>query len=92
MRDKREKGWFWVENFLIDNEFLKPMERLLYMVLARHSDNDTAESFPSIETLCKKTGLKDKRTVVVHLKNLENFGLIIIEKKIGKSNIFNENI
>ena len=86
MRDKREKGWFWVENFLIDNEFLKPMERLLYMVLARHSDNDTAESFPSIETLCKKTGLKDKRTVVVHLKNLENFGLIIIEKKIGKSN------
>ena len=86
MRDKREKGWFWVENLLIDNEFLKPMERLLYMVLARHSDNDTAESFPSIETLCKKTGLKDKRTVVVHLKNLENFGLIIIEKKIGKSN------
>ena len=86
MRDKREKGWFWVENWLIDNEFLKPMERLLYMVLARHSDNDTSESFPSIETLCKKTGLKDKRTIVIHLKNLENFGLISIEKKLGKSN------
>lgn len=86
MRDKREKGWFWVENELIDNEKLKPMERLLYMVLARHSDNETGESFPSIETLCKKTGVKDKRTIVNHLRNLENFGLIEIKKQNGISN------
>ena len=86
MRDKREKGWFWVENELIDNEILLPMERLLYMVLARHSDNETGESFPSIETLCKKTGVKDKRTIVNHLRNLENFGLISIVKQLGYSN------
>ena len=86
MRDKREKGWFWVENDLIDNEILLPMERLLYMVLARHSDNETGESFPSIETLCKKTGVKDKRTIVNHLRNLENFGLISIVKQLGYAN------
>jgi len=86
MRDKREKGWFWVENELVDNEELKPMERLLYMVLARHSNNETGESFPSLETLCKKTGVKDKRTIVNHLKNLESLELIEIKKQMGISN------
>lgn len=86
MRDKREKGWFWVENELIDNENLEPMERLLYMVLARHADNETSESFPSIETLCKKTGVKDKRTVVKYIKNLESMNLIEVKRTQGMPN------
>ena len=86
MRDKREKGWFWSENEIIDCDYLKPMERLLYLVLARHSDNKTDESFPSIETLCKKTGVKDKRTIVPYIKNLEKLGLIEVKRKPGLSN------
>ena len=86
MRDKREKGWFWAENEIIDCDYLKPMERLLYLVLARHSDNKTDESFPSIETLCKKTGVKDKRTIVPYIKNLENLGLISVVRTKGMPN------
>ena len=86
MRDKREKGWFWSENEIIDCDYLKPMERLLYLVLARHSDNKTDESFPSIETLCKKTGVKDKRTIVPYIKNLENLGLISVVRTKGMPN------
>ncbi len=86
MRDKRDKGWFWSENEIIDCDYLKPMERLLYLVLARHSDNKTDESFPSIETLCKKTGVKDKRTIVPYIKNLEKLGLIEVKRKPGLSN------
>ena len=86
MRDKREKGWFWAENEIIDCDYLKPMERLLYLVLARHSDNKTDESFPSIETLCKKTGVKDKRTIVPYIKNLENLGLISVVRTKGMAN------
>lgn len=86
MRDRRDKGWFWLENELVDNEDLKPMQRLLYMVLARHSNNETSESFPSLETLCKKTGVKDKRTITKHIKSLEEIGIIEIKRVKGKSN------
>lgn len=74
------------ENEIIDCDYLKPMERLLYLVLARHSDNKTDESFPSIEYLCKKTGVKDKRTIVPYIKNLEKLGLIEVKRKSGLSN------
>ncbi|MGL4863564.1 MAG: helix-turn-helix domain-containing protein [Cetobacterium sp.] len=86
MRDIREKNWFWLENDLVDRIDLKPMERLLYMVLARHSDNDSGESFPSEDTLCIKTGVKDKRTIRTYIESLEKKGLIKVKRQLGKSN------
>ena len=86
MRDIREKNWFWLENDLVDRIDLKPMERLLYMVLARHSDNDSGESFPSEDTLCVKTGVKDKRTIRTYIESLEKKGLIKVKRQLGKSN------
>lgn len=86
MRDIREKNWFWLENDLVDRIDLKPMERLLYMVLARHSDNDSGESFPSEDTLCVKTGAKDKRTIRTYIESLEKKGLIKVKRQLGKSN------
>lgn len=86
MRDKREKNWFWLENEIVDRVDLEPMERLLYMVLARHSDEDTSESFPSEETLCNKTGIKDKRTIRKYINNLEIKELISVNRVKGRSN------
>ncbi|MGL5580530.1 MAG: helix-turn-helix domain-containing protein [Cetobacterium sp.] len=86
MRDIREKNWFWLENDLVDREDLKPMERLLYMVLARHSDNESGESFPSEDTLCVKTGVKDKRTIRTYIESLEKKGLISVKRQLGRSN------
>lgn len=86
MRDKREKNWFWLENEIVDRVDLEPMERLLYMVLARHSDEDTSESFPSEETLCNKTGIKDKRTIRKYINNLEVKELISVNRVKGRSN------
>ena len=40
MRDIRNKGWFWVENSLIDRDDLNPYEKLLYMTLARYCDDN----------------------------------------------------
>lgn len=86
MRDKREKNWFWLENEIVDRLDLEPMERLLYMVLARHSDEDTSESFPSEDTLCLKTGIKDKRTIRKYINNLETKELLTVKREKGKSN------
>lgn len=86
MRDKREKNWFWLENDIVDRIDLEPLERLLYMVLARHSNEDTSESFPGEETLCLKSGIKDKRTIRKYIQNLENKGLVEVKREKGKSN------
>ena len=59
MRDIRNKGWFWIENSLIDRDDLNPYEKLLYMTLARYCDND-GKCFPAIETLMKATGINGK--------------------------------
>ena len=87
MRDIRNKGWFWVENSLIDRDDLNPYEKLLYMTLARYCDND-GKCFPAIETLMKATGINGKATIVKYLKNLEEKELIFVVRCSGKSNTY----
>lgn len=87
MRDIRNKGWFWIENSLIDRDDLNPYEKLLYMTLARYCDND-GKCFPAIETLMKATGINGKATIVKYLKNLEKKELIFVIRNSGKSNIY----
>lgn len=87
MRDIRKKGWFWIENSLIDRDDLNPYEKLLYMALARYCDND-GKCFPAIETLMKATGINGKATIVKYLKNLEKKELIFVVRNSGKSNIY----
>ena len=87
MRDIRNKGWFWIENSLIDRDDLNPYEKLLYMTLTRYCDND-GKCFPAIETLMKATGINGKATIVKYLKNLEKKELIFVIRNSGKSNIY----
>ena len=87
MRDIREKNWFWLENDLVDREDITAMEKLIYMLLARYADKD-GKCFPSQEKLCKITGIKDYRTIVKYLKQLEEKGLIEIQKNNGKVNVY----
>lgn len=87
LRERREKDWFWIDNALIDRTDLNLYEKMLYICLARHTGGKDY-AFPSLETLCKELGIKDKRTVVKYIDNLIEKGLVEAEKARGKVNVY----
>ncbi|MCR1953337.1 helix-turn-helix domain-containing protein [Clostridioides mangenotii] len=74
LKDKREKNWFMVENELIDNLNLTIYEKMVYMVLVRHANEDSS-CFPSITTIAKKTGCS-RPTAIKALNGLERLEFI----------------
>ena len=86
MRDIRKRGWFWVENELIDRTDLSFEVKSMYMILARFADNE-GKCFPSIEKLAEIIG-KDKRTVIRYIKKLEEKGLIEKKRRFNQTNVY----
>ena len=86
MRDIRKRGWFWVENELIDRTDLSFEVKSMYMILARFADSE-GKCFPSIEKLAEIIG-KDKRTVIRYIKKLEEIGLIEKRRRFNQTNIY----
>ena len=86
MRDIRQRGWFWIENKLIDRTDLSFEEKAMYMILARFTDKD-GKCFPSIEKLAESIG-KDKRTVIRYIKKLEEKGLIEKKRRFNQTNVY----
>lgn len=87
MKDVRQKGWFWLENNLIDREDIEAYEKLLYMALARYADSN-GKCFPGLELLMRVSGIGSRRTLTKYLRSLQEKGLIEIKKRIGKGNIY----
>lgn len=86
MRDIRKRGWFWIENELIDRTDLSFEVKSMYMILARFADNE-GKCFPSVERLAEIIG-KDKRTVIRYIKKLEEKGLIEKRRRFNQTNIY----
>ena len=86
MRDIRKRGWFWIENELIDRTDLSFEVKSMYMILARFADNE-GKCFPSVEKLAEIIG-KDKRTVIRYIKKLEEKGLIEKKRRFNQTNIY----
>lgn len=86
MRDIRQRGWFWIENKLIDRTDLSFEEKAMYMILARFTDKD-GKCFPSIEKLSESIG-KNKRTVIRYIKKLEEKGLIEKKRRFNQTNVY----
>jgi helix-turn-helix protein len=76
--DKRP-GRFIVDNAIIDDYHLTPMEGWLYIVIVRHADRSSGEAFPSIRLLAKETGMS-KPSVLRSIEGLEVKKLIRVER------------
>ncbi|MED1303691.1 helix-turn-helix domain-containing protein [[Bacillus thuringiensis] serovar konkukian] len=72
--DKR-RGFFMVENDVIDNGDLDVYEFKTYAVILRHANKETQSAFPSLNTLAKKVGC-GKKKIVECIKSLIDKGYI----------------
>ncbi|PEW46618.1 helix-turn-helix domain-containing protein [Bacillus thuringiensis] len=72
--DKR-RGFFMVENDVIDNGDLDVYEFKTYAVILRHANKETQSAFPSLNTLAKKVGC-GKKKIVECIKSLIAKGYI----------------
>lgn len=75
-----QRAFTMIYNDFLKSELLTPDERLVYIYLKMHSDNNTGRSFPSLNTLARETGLS-KRTVQRCLSELQDKGVVGIEHR-----------
>lgn len=86
---KAETTWFHVFKSMVDSGDVARMGAeavTIYLVIKAHTNFNTGQAFPSIETIQEKAGCS-KATVMRKLKTLEEFGYITREK-IGRSTIY----
>jgi len=89
IRDLRDGGFLW-----LDKEALNLASRetgnngvVVYSWLCYYANSKAQDCFPSVTTLSKRSHVS-RRTVIRHLKSLEELGLISIQRIKGKSNIY----
>jgi len=89
IRDLRDGGFLW-----LDKEALDLVSRetgnigvVVYSWLCYYANSKAQDCFPSVTTLSKRSHIS-RRTVMRHLKRLEELGLISIQRIKGKSNIY----
>lgn len=81
--------WFHIFKAMIDSGDLAKLPGSsvkVYMVVKAHTNFQTGQAFPSIETIAEKSGLSTVQ-VMRELKTLEKFGYITKTKQ-GRNNIY----
>jgi DNA-binding MarR family transcriptional regulator len=94
IRDTRGRGWYWIDNELLDNygAIIGVTSLAVYNVLARRA-NERGQSWPGKADIMALTGLS-KNAVTRALTKLERQGLISIKRrfdpvsKVWRSNVY----
>lgn len=86
IRDRRESGWFWADNEVLESG-ISGNALFLYLTLCRYANNDSQECWPSLSTLMRVTG-RSRPTVLRSAKELESVGLIMRNRKQGSKTIY----
>lgn len=68
-----------VPNETLDDKDLEMRDKLIYAYLKKHYNHKTNDSFPSLDTLVKESGIS-KPTVIKCISNLEKAGYISVSK------------
>lgn len=84
---KRRTNFTMVENEVIDDESVSSSEKLVYMALSRFANYDSGKSWPSIDSLCKKSSLT-RRTVISAIHKLEETSYLLVERSNNKPHTY----
>jgi hypothetical protein len=66
---------------------LKSASVVVYCVLLSYADFNTGRCFPGIQTICDLSGLS-RPTVVKSIKELEDWGLVQVTRRLGSHNVY----
>lgn len=82
VRDRREKDWTWFDDVIVDHygPIIGAYGVAVYMVIARHSNVETQDSFPSHDTIAKKLNVS-KATVKRAIALLKQEKLIAVKTR-----------
>ena len=81
VRDRRDKGWFWVDNDYLNGyaRFFGGIGTSVYLALCRHAHIKDQVCFPSQRTIAEELGIGE-RTVRDYIKQLEKYKFIKVER------------
>jgi hypothetical protein len=84
VRDRRRKGYFTIDNELLDRygDQLGPYGLSVYMALARFANQDSY-CWPSLATIAQRTGMS-RRQVIREIDTLQGVKLIAVEPQIDR--------
>ena len=87
------RGFFMIDNTIVDDYHLTPFEMAVYVVIVRIADRATSKAFPSFATVAKIAGISRAKTITV-ISELEKKGLLSVTPrkesggKESKSNLY----
>lgn len=81
-RDKRKKGWFWMDNDYLNGyaQYFGAIGTAIYVSLCRHSNNENQKCFPAMETIAEEVGISEN-TVRKYIHLFGKYKIIGIEKE-----------
>jgi len=81
IRDRRQRGWFYLDNDYLNGfaRFLGPIGTAIYVSLCRHADI-SQKCFPSNRLIAKELNIAE-RTVRNHIRKLEEWNIIFVERE-----------
>lgn len=95
IRDSRSKDWFYLDNEILEvfggkgkgegEQGIGIHALGVYMVLAKHANNDTQQCKPSYQTIATILGVS-RNTVITAIKTLEKAGIISVEQRTSTEN------
>ncbi|HUU50574.1 MAG TPA: helix-turn-helix domain-containing protein [Nitrospinota bacterium] len=85
IRHIKNGDWFWINKKVLQlfSRSLKSSGLAVYNVLASFANSKSQACFPTQKTIAELIGMS-KRTVIRRIRELQEFGLLAVEKRRGR--------
>lgn len=93
VRDRRNKGWFWIDDEYLNGyaKHFGPVGTAVYLALCRYAHIKDQTCYPTQKLLADKIGTTT-RTVIKYIGLFEKYKLIRVERQKGPFNRYLANV